>query len=101
MQYKITAIAYDKRGKILSVGQNSYYKTHPLMSKVGKKLGEPDKIFIHAELDAILKARSNNIHRLAIFRFNNAGNPRNAKPCKICQEFIKMFKIKHVEYTVE
>ena len=97
-RYDITALAYDKRGKLLSVGKNSYTRTHPLQAKFGKKVGRPQAIYIHAELAALLKARSP-VHRLVVTRFNKKGQPVLAKPCPSCQEAIKYFGVKHVEHT--
>jgi len=97
-RYDITALAYDKRGKLLAVGKNSYTRTHPLQAKFGKKVGKPQAIFLHAELAALLKARSP-VHKLVVTRFTRHGEPANAKPCPSCQEAIKYFGVKYVEHT--
>jgi len=97
-RYDITALAYDKRGKLLAVGKNSYTRTHPLQAKFGKKVGKPQAIFLHAELAALLKARAP-VHKLVVTRFTKYGEPANAKPCPSCQEAIKYFGVKHVEHT--
>ena len=54
-RFKITAVAYDKRGRVLAIGKNSYVKTHPFQAKMAHSVGEPHKVFIHAEIAAILK----------------------------------------------
>jgi len=98
----ITAICYDAKGKVLSLGRNSYVKTHPLQAKIAAQVGEPSRIFLHAEFDAIIKAREwDKIHKLAIFRFNKLGQPLNAAPCRICQRLIKLAGIGNVVYTTE
>ena len=38
-KHKITAIIYDKKGRVLSIGQNSYIKTHPYQAKIAKQVG--------------------------------------------------------------
>ena len=53
----MTAIIYDKRGKVISVGQNSYVKTHPLQAKYAAIAGMPDRQFLHAEIHAIVKCK--------------------------------------------
>lgn len=34
-QHVVTAYIYDKRGRMLSMGRNSYTKTHPTMVRIG------------------------------------------------------------------
>lgn len=97
-QHHITAIIYDKRDRILSIGQNSYIKTHPEMARLGKIAGEPMKIYLHAEIAALVKCRGNP-HKIRIERFGKSGRPLLAKPCPICQLAIKEAGIKVVEYT--
>lgn len=97
----LTAIIYDKRGNILSIGKNSYVKTHPLQAWYARRLGEPTKIFLHAELAAIIKCRkATSASRIAVFRYGKDGTPRNARPCRICTQAIKEFGIKEIEYTI-
>lgn len=97
-RYNITALAYDKRGRLLSVGKNSYIKTHPLQAKFARKAGEPHKTYLHAELDALLKAPVKP-YKLVITRFDSKGRPKPACPCATCQEAIKHFGVKIVEHT--
>ena len=42
-KHHVTAIIFDKRGRPLSIGQNSYIKTHPLQLKIAEKVGLPEK----------------------------------------------------------
>lgn len=97
-RFDLTAFAYDKRGRLLAVGRNSYIQTHPLQAKFAKKAGRPQAIYVHAELAALMKARQQ-VHRLVVVRYNKDGSPGNAKPCEICQLAIKEFGVKHVEHT--
>jgi deoxycytidylate deaminase len=95
----ITAFVYDKRGRLLSTGQNSYVKTHPLMAKTAEKVGEPHKIYLHAEVAALLKCDWNKAHRILVTRYGRNGQPLLAKPCKVCHQVIAMTNIKIVEHT--
>ena len=97
-KYEITALAYDKRGKLLSVGRNSYTKTHPLQAQLGRRAGKPNAIYLHAELAALLKAREQ-VRKLVVLRYDKEGKPVLAKPCPACQLAIKQFGVKHVEHT--
>lgn len=103
MKYLISAIIKDKHGHIISRGTNSYVKTHPLQSKLADKVGRPMKVFLHAEVHAILKAgdQIDRAYSIEIFRFDKSGNPKLAKPCPICQELINTTPIKKVIYTEE
>lgn len=96
----ITAILYDKKGRVLSVGQNSYIRTHPLQKLHANKVGLPDKEFIHAEVAAIVKCKDlSKAYRIKVFRFNNKGEELLAKPCPVCQSLIASTPIKIVEHT--
>ena len=96
----ITAIIYDKRGKILSVGKNSYVKTHPFQAECAKHAGEPHKIFLHAEVDALVKLKDwSRAHEIHVMRYNSFGEPMPARPCPVCQKAINMAGIKKIYHT--
>lgn len=97
-RFELTAFTYDKRGRLLSVGRNSYIKTHSLQAHFAKKAGRPQAIYVHAELAALMKARQQ-VYKLVVVRYNKDGSPGNAKPCEICQLAIKAFGVKEVEHT--
>lgn len=97
---EITAIIKDKKGRILSIGTNSYHKTHPMQAKCAHKVGMPERIYLHAEIDAIV--RCNNIskaHSIHIFRKGKDRKFLLAKPCPVCQEAISMTPIKEIFFT--
>lgn len=99
-KYQVTAIIYDKRGQVLSVGKNSYIKTHPLQAHHAQQAGEPHKVFLHAEIDAIIKCQKiKKAHKLVVFRFLEDGSPAMARPCVVCNEAIKKTPIKVIEHT--
>ena len=99
-RFDITAIIYDKRGNVLSIGKNNYIKTHPVQAKWARRAGEPHKVFLHAEIDAINKCQDlSKAHRIAVFRYTEDGSPAKASPCKICAGAIKATRIKYIEHT--
>lgn len=100
-KYTITTIAYDKKGRVICTAVNDYFKTHTLMAHYAKKAGNPDRIYLHSEMAALIKARSlgKTVHRLEVIRFNKHGKPANAKPCACCQLAIKDFDVKEVVHT--
>lgn len=97
-RFNITALAYDKRGRLLSVGRNSYIVTHPLQARYGRLTGRPAAIYLHAELAALLKARGP-VHKLVVTRYTADGEPANCAPCPACRMAIKDFGVEHVEHT--
>lgn len=97
---EVTALIYDKRGRILSIGKNSYVKTHPLQAHHAQKVGLDHKLYLHAEVHAI--ARCKNLakaHRIVVTRWDKQGKPANAKPCPICQSAIEAAGIEIIEHT--
>ena len=99
-QHVITAIIYDRRGKVLSIGKNSYVKTHPLQAAHARKVGQPEKQYLHAEIHAITRLRhQDRAHRILVTRYNKWGEPMLAKPCPVCLSAINSIGIRHVEHT--
>ena len=99
MRYRITAILFDKKGRPLSIGKNSYTKTHPIMARESAKHGEPYKVFLHAEIDAIVRCRDmEKAHRIVVMRFDANGLPVNAKPCPICMGLLSTYNLR-IEHT--
>jgi deoxycytidylate deaminase len=91
---KMGAVIF-KRNRIISVGYN-----HPLR---GAKHLHPRyqkwKGSIHAEVDAILKARTD-LRRcnIMVVRVNRFGEMRNSKPCEQCCLYIQAVGIKKICY---
>lgn len=99
-RFSVTAIIYDKKGNVLSVGKNSYVKTHPLQAHYARRAGEPQKTYLHAEIDAIIRLKkTKGAKTISVFRFTEDGSPAMAKPCKICMQAIKAAGIDTIEHT--
>jgi deoxycytidylate deaminase len=103
-QQDITAIIYDKRGRVLAIGKNSYVKTHPLQMKYSQQAGPEypahGYAFIHAEVQAIIRcADLAKAKRISVFRVRKDGSYGMAQPCKACQLAIKEAGIQIVEHT--
>ena len=95
----VKASVFDRKGKIISEAYNSYTKTHPVQYNYAKQCGEPYKIYLHAEIAAIIKAKGKG-YRILVERYNAQGIPLLASPCPICMHAISLTSIKRVEYTV-
>lgn len=93
---KVGAIIFDK-SKIISKGFN-----HPQRSvKHLKKKFQRWPGTVHAEVGAILKAKSNlkNLSMLVV-RINNKNQLRLARPCRWCQMYLEYVGIKKVYYSI-
>ena len=96
--YKVRMGAVIFRGKrLISVGHN-----HPM--KAAKHLHPRFQKWpgsIHAEVDAILKAKTD-LRRcnILVVRINRLGEIRTSKPCDKCFLYLKLTGIRKVYYTV-
>ena len=84
---------------LVSEAYNNYTKSHPKQAMYAKRCGEPYKVYLHAEIAAIIKAKGKG-YKIKIERYNNKGEPLPSKPCPICELAIKEANIKLVEYFV-
>ncbi len=99
-RHALTAVIYDKRGRVISVGQNSYVKTHPLQAKHAAEVGMPDKQYLHAEIHAIVRCKDlSRAHKIFVSRWDKKGRPALAKPCPVCMSAIEAAGIQVVEHT--
>jgi deoxycytidylate deaminase len=97
---KLTATIYDKKGRVLSIGVNSFIKTHPRQYRAAAAAGQPLKVYLHAEIAALVRIRHGVPYRISIERYGKGGEPRLAKPCPICEIAIQQAGISRIEYTV-
>lgn len=97
--HKVAAICLNSSGKIISVGVNSYIKSHTVQAKFAKMAGKTENQFLHAEVHAIIRARTP-IYKILVVRFSKDGQTALAEPCEICKLAIKEAGIKFVEHTV-
>jgi len=97
-RHLVSAVITDSCGKIISKASNSYNKTHPLQAKHACKTSKPDKIYLHAEIAALVKCHKMP-HTLYVFRFLRDGNMALAKPCPVCDLALREAGVKKVIYT--
>ncbi len=94
------------RGTKISVGYNQY-KTHPLQAKFASN---PQRIFLHAEIDAIVKALKHitptalaqcSIHVARFKNYPKLGmvGPGLSQPCTGCAGALAAFGIKDIVFT--
>ena len=100
---RICAVACDKRGRVLSIGVNSYSKTNPTMKHYAIKAGNPEAQYIHAEVAALVSLSYNDrqkAHKIYIARALKTGETGLAAPCASCAMAIADTNIKSIEYTL-
>ena len=94
---KMSAILLDKRNKVISTGLNSYETTHTQQFyaavMAAKKYKQPSlkkKIYLHCEINCLLKARKQG-NKLIICRIGGHGGNelRDSFCCPICYLYIK------------
>jgi hypothetical protein len=86
------------RNRILSVGWNNYWCSHPECKRIGYRFNA-----IHSEFSAInrYKGDRKKLKRCILVntRVNSIGEIGMAKPCVYCQEFISDMRFRKVWYT--
>lgn len=97
-----------KKNRIITSSVNDYTRTHPVQywaaQNAAKIWNEPhleNKVFIHAEISALIKAREDADTIIVCRVGGHGGNElRMSRPCLICSEYIKTCSnIVHVHYS--
>lgn len=83
--YRHGAVIYTNSKRILAIGSNQIYKTHPK--------SRSHLCTLHAEVSAICKAKSRygrlNGYKIFVLRLNKIGELKLSKPCDGCMSLIK------------
>lgn len=87
-QQKLVAFCL-RKGKIVSVGFNSYVKTHPYQAKLAKQVGQPKREYLHAEIAALVKSQGR-VDSICIVRLSATNTYTLARPCPVCMEAIRL-----------
>lgn len=87
--------------RLLSIGYNLFFKTHP-QYKIKKK-GETVHKNTHAEWMALLKRQyyedTNLI--LYVYRESAKGNPACSRPCEVCESMLQLAGVSRVRFIDE
>ena len=81
-KFRHAALCLDNRGHIIATATNSA-KTHPQQAEYAKRVGKPQKISLHAELAALVRAKAD-VHTLIVCRINRTSDLRLSRPCPVC-----------------
>lgn len=101
-KYFVGAVVLDRKGNPVSIGFNSYTKTHPyqkLLSDTVKMKGREMQFYLHAEINALIRCNCMP-HTLIVARIGVDDKTLGlSKPCPLCQEAIKQFSLKKTYFT--
>lgn len=97
---RVGAVLYNKR-KEITTATNNDDKSHPRQAWWAERVGLKEKIYLHAEMACLIKARDD-YDTIVVVRLggHDGKSLRNAKPCKICEPALRYAGIKHVYYSV-
>jgi tRNA(Arg) A34 adenosine deaminase TadA len=87
-----------KKSKVIATAVNLEQKSHPLQAKLASKVGLGEKIYLHAEIHSLIKAKED-ADTIIVARVNSQNKLRMAKPCPICALALEQEGIKNIYYT--
>ena len=98
---KVGALLLHKN-KVITQGVNQDTKSHPLQARLAEAAGLGEKIYLHAEISALVKCKSE-VDTIVVARLggHSGDELRNAKPCPICALALKQAGIEHIYYTTD
>ena len=96
---KVGAILLMKN-RIISTGVNKEKKTHPFQARLAERVGLFEKIYLHAEIHALVNARAN-ADTIVVTRMGGHSHDelRMAKPCPVCSLALEEAGIKNIIYS--
>jgi deoxycytidylate deaminase len=96
----VSASIYDSSKRHISSGINNPTKSHPTQARYASMSGNVDKIFLHAEISALIKSikTKKDPHTIVVVRVKKDGSFGTSKPCPVCQLAIEETSIKNVIY---
>lgn len=94
---QVGAILLNKN-KVVITATNLETKSHPIQAKFAERVGLKEKIYLHAEISALVKCKEE-CDTIVVARVNPQGKIRMAKPCPICQLALSEAGISKIHYT--
>ncbi len=87
-----------RKSKLVSTAVNLEQKSHPLQAKLAEKVGLSEKIYLHSEIHALIKAKED-ADTIIVARVNTQDKLRMAKPCPICALALEQSGVKNIYYS--
>ena len=90
------------KNKVVCQAVNLDTKTHPKQAQYAKRAGRKQKIYLHAEIAALIKCRTE-CDTIVVARLGGHSHNelRNAKPCPVCSLALEEAGIKHIIYSTD
>jgi tRNA(Arg) A34 adenosine deaminase TadA len=99
----VVAICFDRRGKVFSIGTNSFSQSSGKMAELSKQVDEDEKVFFHAEISSLTRwrrySKDTNPHGIYVARLSKAGTLVNSKPCNTCALGLRLAGIRKIYHT--
>lgn len=89
-----------KKTKIITTAVNLEKKSHPIQAKFAKRVGLAPKVFLHAEVHSLIKARDD-ADTIIVARVDKHGKLRNSRPCPICSLALEESGVNNVYYSTD
>lgn len=99
--FRVGAVILDKKGNIIAKDTNKMRKTHPVQARYAWKANREEKVFLHAEISAIIRCRKAEPYKMFVARILRNGEPASSKPCEVCSLAIEEAGISYVHYLDE
>jgi deoxycytidylate deaminase len=99
-KYRLGAVLA-RRKKVVSIGWNHMYKSHPAMMRILRNIDWTPGL--HAEVKSCLGVAMSELRGAEMYvgRILRNGNPAMARPCGLCQSFLREVGIRKVYYSMD
>jgi tRNA(Arg) A34 adenosine deaminase TadA len=87
-----------RKSKVVATAVNLEQKSHPWQAKLAEKVGLGEKIYLHSEIHALIKAKED-ADTIIVARVNTQDKLRMAKPCPICALALEQGGVKNIYYS--
>jgi tRNA(Arg) A34 adenosine deaminase TadA len=88
------------RSKVVLTATNLEKKSHPVQARFAERVGLGEKIYLHAEIAALVKCREE-CDTIVVARVNPQHKLRMAKPCPICDLALNEAGITKIYYSTD
>jgi tRNA(Arg) A34 adenosine deaminase TadA len=91
-----------RKNKVVTTATNLDRKTHPFQAKLAKQVGLDPKIYLHAEIAALIKAKEE-ADTMIVARIggHTQNELRNSCPCPICKTALEISNVKRIIYSTD
>ena len=89
-----------RKNRVIATAPNLDFKSHPFQASLAEKVGLKEKIFLHSEIAALIRAKEDGDTIIVARVGGHSHNElRNSKPCPICSAALELANIKRIIYS--